>query len=212
MGGYSDVVVNESRLSTACTAEVMNVCDMVDDVLEGRWWSARAMQVLWVVFFVQIYRDGCSDFSLLCWLFFFCVTFFFPFPSLAATQIFSAGQDFAQLFGSYLEQFTCFLCCSLQKNFLLNFNQMAAARILVEPFLGCLVIAAVLCFRRRTFFSFSCSFSSDVFCFTSSTGFKNFSGTLNWMRGWIVAFITRWSVSLSIILVRLERSTQQLLK
>ena len=99
-----------------------------------------------------------------------------------------------------------------EKNFLLNFNQTAAARILVELFLGCLAIAAVLCFRRRTFFSFSCSFSSDVFCFMSSTGFKNFSGILNWMRGWIVAFITRWSVSLSVILVRLERSAQQLLK
>ena len=70
-----------------------------------------------------------------------------------------------------------------KKNFLLNFNQMAAARILVEPFLGCLAIAAVLCFGRRTFFSFSCSFSSDVFCFMSSTRFKNFSQTLNWMRG-----------------------------
>ena len=55
-------------------------------------------------------------------LFFFCAIFFFHFPSLAATQIFSAGQDFAQLFGSYLEQFTCFLCCSLQEKLPVKFQ------------------------------------------------------------------------------------------
>ena len=111
------------------------MCAMVDDVLDERQWSVRPMvictidemrkkmQVLWVVFFVQIYRDGCSDLSLLLLqLFIFCAMFFFPFPSLAATQIFSAGQNSAQLFGSYLEQFTCFLCCSLQEKLLVKFQ------------------------------------------------------------------------------------------
>ena len=143
------------------------------------------MQVLWVVFFVWIHQDSCSDLPLLLLrLFFFCVHIFLSFSEACLPpKYFLPVRTLLSCLACTWNNSHASFAVPSEKNFLLNFNQMAAARILVELFLGCLAIAAVLCFRRRTFFSFSCSFSSDVFCFTSSTGFKNFSGTLNWMRG-----------------------------
>ena len=116
-------------------------------------------------------RDGCSDLSLLLlWLFFFCVLSFFPFLSLTATQIFSASQNFAQLFGSHLEQFTCFLCCSLREKLPIEFqpdscSQNSCGTI---PRLSC--HSGCVVFWEEDFLHFSYSFSSDIFCFTSSPG------------------------------------------
>ena len=88
------------------------------------------------------------------------------------------------------------------KYFLDIFNQTAAIKMRVGPFLGSCFKQVALGTGSTIFQIFSLFSSSIVFTFFSLTGFKNPSGMLTWMSRWTAPLITDSRVALSVTLVR----------
>ena len=88
------------------------------------------------------------------------------------------------------------------KYFLDIFNQTAAVKMQVGPFLSSCFKQVALGTGSTIFQIFSLFSSSVVLAFLSSIGFKNPSGTLSWTSGQTAPFITDSRVALSVTFVR----------
>ena len=88
------------------------------------------------------------------------------------------------------------------KYFLDIFNQTAAIKMRVGPFLGSCFKQVVLGTGSTIFRIFSLFSSSIVLAFLSSIGFKNPSGILSWTSGCTAPLITDSRVALSVTFVR----------
>ena len=82
------------------------------------------------------------------------------------------------------------------------FNQTAAVKMWVSPFLGSWARQGALGMGRTIFHTFSLFSSSVVLAFLSSTGFKNPSGMLSCTSGQTAPFITDSKVALSVTFAR----------